>query len=130
MTNEQSFQVVSKATRNMQRALYDKLILWLVAILLISCNNVEATPRLAAHTLQATDEWLAVAHTAEFDTIVQLFAWREIEPTRGQFHWESADQVVAGAEFYDLDLIVRLDQHPAWASGVDLTLNAPPDSLG
>ncbi|MDX1524226.1 MAG: hypothetical protein R3264_21530, partial [Anaerolineae bacterium] len=42
---------------------------------------------------------------------------------------EAADPFVAGAEYYDLDLVVRLDQHPAWASEVDLSLNAPPDEL-
>jgi hypothetical protein len=72
---------------------------------------------------------LTIANEAGFDALVQVFPWREIEPTRGQFHWDVTDQVVAGAEYYGLDLIVRLDQHPAWASDVDLSLNAPPDNL-
>lgn len=129
MNNEQNFLLASNATRNTQHLTRNILMMCLVAILIISCNSSEPTPRLAAHTLRASDEWLALARAAEFDTVVQLFAWREIEPTRGQFHWEATDQVVAGAEYYDLDLIVRLDQHPAWASEVDLALNAPPDNL-
>jgi len=92
-------------------------------------TSAPQSPRLAAHTLRPDNETLALAQAAEFDTIVQVFPWREIEPTRGQFHWEAVDQVVAGAEYYGLDLVVRLDQHPAWASEVDLTLNAPPDNL-
>jgi hypothetical protein len=86
--------------------------------------------RLAAHTLRADDRSLALARAAGFDTVVQVFAWREIEPTRGQFHWEVTDQVVAGAEYYGLDLVVRLDQHPAWVSDVRPPLNAPPETLG
>jgi hypothetical protein len=70
-----------------------------------------------------------MAQAAGFDTVVQLFPWREVEPTRDQFHWAVTDQFVAGAEYYSLDVVVRLDQHPAWASQVDLALNAPPDDL-
>lgn len=72
---------------------------------------------------------LALAQAAEFDTIVQVFPWREVEPTQDQFHWEETDQIVAAAEYYGLDVVVRLDQHPAWASPVDLALNAPPEKL-
>ena len=93
-------------------------------------RGADERPRLAAHTLRADDQSLSLAKVAGFDTVVQVFAWREIEPTRGQFHWEVTDQVVAGAEYYDLDLVVRLDQHPDWSSDVKPTLNSPPDALG
>ena len=79
--------------------------------------------------MRADDDSLALAQAAEFDTVVQVFPWREIEPTQDQFHWEATDRVVAGAEYYGLDLVVRLDQHPAWVSEVDLALNAPPEKL-
>lgn len=98
-------------------------------ILLTTCHAEPSGPRLAIHTLKVDDSMLQVAQQAEFDTIVQVFPWREIEPTQNQFHWEATDQIVAGATYYDLDLIVRLDQHPAWASEVDTSLNAPPDDL-
>jgi hypothetical protein len=84
---------------------------------------------MAVHTLQVNDRILALAQAAEFDTVVQVFPWREIEPTQDQFHWQATDQIVAGAEYYGLDLVARLDQHPAWASKVSLGLNAPPDNL-
>ncbi|MCL4304190.1 MAG: hypothetical protein KJ077_51380 [Anaerolineae bacterium] len=101
------------------------LALWL----LVSCNQSVQPLRLAAHTLRADDSSLALAQAAEFDTVLQVFPWREIEPTQNQFHWEVPDRVVAGAEYYGLGLVVRLDQHPAWVSGVDLALNAPPEKL-
>ena len=98
--------------------------------LLAGCRQPTSPPlSIAAHTLQANDQMLNLAQTSGFDTIVQVFPWREIEPTRGQFHWERSDQIVAGAEFHGLDLIVRLDQHPTWVNDVDLSLNAPPDKL-
>jgi hypothetical protein len=106
------------------------ILICFIALGLSACRTSGSVPvRLAAHTLRAEDEWLAAAREAEFDTIVQLFPWREVEPTRGQFHWEATDQIVTGAEFHGLDLVVRLDQHPAWASKVNLALNAPPDEL-
>ncbi|MBI1876633.1 MAG: hypothetical protein HYR94_00020 [Chloroflexi bacterium] len=102
----------------------------LTLTLLIACTSPSPpAPHLAAHTIRPDDQILALAQAAEFDTVVQVFPWREIEPTQDQFHWEATDQIVAGAEYYGLDLVVRLDQHPAWASRVDLSLNAPPDKL-
>jgi GH35 family endo-1,4-beta-xylanase len=107
------------------------LLLILVTLLtLIACHaDTPTSPRLAAHTIRPDDPSLALAQAAGFDTVVQLFPWREVEPTRAQFHWAVTDQFVTGAEYYGLDVIVRLDQHPAWASQVDLALNAPPDEL-
>ncbi|MCB0211535.1 MAG: endo-1,4-beta-xylanase [Anaerolineae bacterium] len=97
---------------------------------LTTCSTAKpASPRLAAHTLKVDDPILKRVDAAAFDSLVQVFAWREIEPTQNQFHWQATDQIVAGAEYYGLELIVRLDQHPAWASAVDLSLNAPPDKL-
>lgn len=105
----------------------------LLIILLTGCTTAssaqETRLHLAAHTLQADDWSLARAHEAGFDTIVQVFAWREIEPTQGEFHWEVTDQVVSGTEYYGLDLVVRLDQQPAWANKGAVALNAPPDDL-
>jgi len=135
MNNEQltrfPYCAVRTALQRTQCAIRSTIFFLLPFVLTacISTHSVPITPRLAAHTLRADDRMLAVAKKAEFDTIVQVFPWREIEPTRGQFHWEAADQVVAGADYYGLDLIVRLDQHPAWVSEVDLSLNAPPENL-
>lgn len=99
-----------------------------LSFLLAARTTTPSTPRLAAHTLEIDDQIFKLARDAEFDTLVQVFPWREVEPTQDQFHWQATDQIVAGANYYGLDLIVRLDQHPAWASDVDLSLNAPPDS--
>ena len=86
-------------------------------------------PHYAVRTLSADAHSLALAQQAGFDTVVQLFSWRQIEPTQGQYHWQYPDEVVRGAEYYGLNLVVRLDQHPQWASPITTTLNAPPDDL-
>lgn len=91
--------------------------------------NDQADPRLAAHTIHPTDEIFALAHQAHFDSLVHLFAWREIEPTRNQFHWHQPDFILSAADYYGFTVIARLDQHPAWASEVEVAINAPPDDL-
>jgi hypothetical protein len=50
-----------------------------------------------------------------FHAIVQVLSWQEIEPIRGQWYWEYSDWLGRAAEFYSLELIVRLDQPPKWA---------------
>ena len=85
--------------------------------------------RYAVHTLPADARTLALVRDLGFDTVVQLFSWRQIEPTRGEYHWQYPDEVVRGAEYYGLELVIRLDQHPRWASRAPITLNAPPDNL-
>ncbi len=115
---------VSRITHHVLRFTFYALLLWL----LLGCASASPSPlRLAVHTIRPDDGLLGLAQAGGFDTLVQVFPWREVEPTQNQFHWEATDQIVAGAEYYGLDLIVRLDQHPAWASRVDLALNAPPD---
>jgi polysaccharide biosynthesis protein PslG len=92
-------------------------------------RQADAPPRYGMHTLVADERTLPLVEAAGFDTVVQLFAWWEIEPTQGQFIWQAADEAVAGAEYYGLNLIVRLDKHPTWANADPLTPGAPPVDL-
>ena len=85
--------------------------------------------RYAVHTLPADERALQLARDAGVDTIVELFSWRQIEPTEGQFHWQHPDEVVQGAEYYGLDVVARIDQHPHWVNDTPLDLNAPPNNL-
>lgn len=112
--------------------------MWLFrrAMLLFSLFGVLVAPveaqtgtklRYAVHTLPADGRTLQLAREAGFDTVVEVFSWRDIEPTHGQFHWQRTDEVVQGAAYYGLDLVVRLDQHPTWASPVTTAVNAPPE---
>ncbi|MBF8285492.1 MAG: hypothetical protein HW378_4407, partial [Anaerolineales bacterium] len=59
--------------------------------------------------------------TAEmgFDTVVQVFPWRDFNPARGQYVWQAGDDMVRVAHRYGLDLVIRLDMPPEWAMRPD-----------
>jgi hypothetical protein len=64
-----------------------------------------------------------------FPWIKQVFSWHDIEPEKGEFVWEQADQVVAAIESHEMRLIARLDQEPEWARDPNATgdfLTSPP----
>jgi hypothetical protein len=111
------------------RALLIALSLLLAAFWLVLSNEADHSPMATVHTLRADDEMLRLASEAGFDAVVQVFSWLEIEPTREEWHWEYPDFVVRAAEHYDLDLIVRLDRQPGWATEPVMDSAAPPDNL-
>jgi hypothetical protein len=75
----------------------------------------DATPALGAHTIRADDGLLQLAVDGGFSWIIQLVEWQELEPAAGQFFWETTDWLVRAAEYYGLDLVLRLDHPPEWA---------------
>ncbi|MAT96499.1 MAG: hypothetical protein CL608_05090 [Anaerolineaceae bacterium] len=56
-----------------------------------------------------------MAADAGFDTVVQVFPWRDFNPEPGRYRWEVGDYMVQMARTYDLDLVIRLDMPPEWA---------------
>jgi O-antigen ligase len=50
-----------------------------------------------------------------FTWVRQRFAWADIEPAPGDFHWETWDALVEEAAARNLRLIAVLDTAPAWA---------------
>ena len=66
---------------------------------------------------------LHLARLMSFSHVKQTFAWRDLEPRRGEWLWARADRIVAEVEAKGLRLIVRLGQAPAWA-------RQSPDNLG
>ena len=92
-------------------------------------RNPAPTLRRGVHLLPANDHTLAVAEAGGFDTAVTRFSWRDVEPARDQYRWQTPDELVNGAAFYNLDLVVRLDQPPAWAGAAAPALNTPPTDL-
>ncbi|MFZ2487054.1 MAG: hypothetical protein WAZ19_02940 [Anaerolineae bacterium] len=83
-----------------------------------------------------------MAHDAGFRWLRQEFPWEDIEiHGKGDFEdrrhepyrsaWEKYDQIVALAEKYDMQLIVRLSNPPDWtrAAGDTVGTFAPPDNL-
>ena len=73
-------------------------------------------PVAGIHTTRASDDLLQVAASSGLGWMVQLLEWREIEPVPGEYFWAYADWLVRAAEYYGLDLVLRLDHAPAWAT--------------
>ena len=101
----------------------------IIGLLLLSVGIAASAPALGIaddggpvagiHTIRASDHLLQVAANSGYRWMVQLLEWREIEPAPGEFFWEYADWLVRAAEHYGLELVLRLDHPPAWASFPD-----------
>jgi photosystem II stability/assembly factor-like uncharacterized protein len=88
---------------------------WLKRVLSLPRYYAPVRSLPAVHTLRADDALLQQASDIGFRAVVQVLSWEEIEPTEGEWHWEYPDFLVRSADFYDLDLVVRLDHPPEWA---------------
>ncbi|MBI5567441.1 MAG: hypothetical protein HY870_21255 [Chloroflexi bacterium] len=82
-------------------------------------SRLDRSFRLAAHTLFLDVPIAQLAVQAGFDTIVQVFPWRDLQPRPDYFAWQAADDMVRVAETHQLDLVVRLDMPPFWATRAD-----------
>ena len=60
-----------------------------------------------------------------FTHVKQRFAWLDIEPAPGDWHWEQADAVVDEVENRGLEVVARIDGAPDWAIR---PLDAPDDA--
>lgn len=108
-----------------------------VSLLLIFLIGLAATLTLAiphslplgVHTLHPDDFTMQKVHDIGASYIVQVFAWREIEPSPGEFHWEYTDWLVRASEFYNLKVVARLDKPPAWTVAAPEAVSSPPRNL-
>ncbi len=90
--------------------------------------------RYAVHTLFLDEHVARLAAEAGFDTVVQVFPWRDFNPEPGRYAWDAADYMVRNARNNNLDLVIRLDMPPAWAilpvdEGIPFDLPAYADFL-
>ena len=58
---------------------------------------------------------LAAARAAGGTFAVKVFSWADIEPEPNYLYWEVPDATLRAAEFYDVEIVARLDQPPEWA---------------
>ena len=72
-------------------------------------------PQLGFHLERGNAEQVAAARKAGGSFAVVVFAWDTIEPEPGRMYWEIPDAALRTAEFYDLELVARLDRPPEWA---------------
>lgn len=97
----------------------------LVILALILDARGRALP-LGIHTLRVDDAELQQVRDLGAQYVVQVFSWREIEPSPGEFHWEYIDWLLRAAEFYNLRVVARLDKTPRWAASNPSAFNALP----
>jgi hypothetical protein len=71
--------------------------------------------RYAMHTLFLDLPVAQMTAWAGFDSVVQVFPWRDLNPAPGVYDWTAADDMVRVANQTGLDLVVRLDMPPEWA---------------
>lgn len=90
------------------------LVLGLAVVLQEQDAGAKPGPIPGIHTIRADDGLLRLADEAGFSWIVQLVEWREIEPVPGEFFWQYTDWLVRAAEYYGLELVLRLDHPPEW----------------
>lgn len=70
-----------------------------------------------------------------FSHVKQIFAWKDIEPKKGEFNFERADELLGELETKGLKVVARLSDVPQWAhpsvQGVKRVdyVDAPPDDL-
>ncbi|MBI3913870.1 MAG: hypothetical protein HY327_06760, partial [Chloroflexi bacterium] len=105
------------------------LVIGLGLVALFALTNRRRALPLAIHTIRADDSTLQTARELGASHIVQVFTWREIQPSPAEFHWEYSDWLVRAAEYYDLRVIARLDKAPRWAVAGEMTADAPPAQL-
>jgi GH35 family endo-1,4-beta-xylanase len=72
-------------------------------------------PRYAVHTLFLDNALAAMATDIGFDSVVQVFPWRDLNPAPGIYAWDASDYMVRVAREHGLNLVVRLDMPPQWA---------------
>jgi len=97
-------------------------VAFLILLVLISTASpssaslaVDEGPAMGVHTIRADDNLLQLADSGGFTWLIQLLEWREVEPAPGESFWEYPDWLVRAAEYYSLDLALRLDHPPEWA---------------
>lgn len=78
---------------------------------------------------ETADRDLKLIREADFGWVKQIFGWRDIEGAgKNQFDWERPDRIVDQVQQHGLNLIVRVDNQPAWAGGGFPGIG-PPDNL-
>lgn len=71
-----------------------------------------------------------------FTHVKQTFAWQDIEPERGEWHFENGDRILDQIEARNLQLVVRLSDAPDWVhpnlppnNETDTYVDAPAENL-
>ena len=73
------------------------------------------TPLLGFHIARGDADHLEAVRAAGGTFAVTVFNWSDIEPEPNYLYWEVPDATLRAAEFYDIQIVARLDHPPDWA---------------
>ena len=67
-----------------------------------------------------------------FGWVKILVAWKQYEPSRGAYSWTDLDGRISRIKAKNLNILIRIDEIPDWASSRPGVKNAPPvnDEIG
>ena len=77
---------------------------------------------------EVADRDLDLAKRMGFRWVKQIFGWRDIELSKGQFYWTRSDRIVKQAAQHGRQLLIRIDHQPEWAR-FGCNLMGPPQNL-
>lgn len=77
---------------------------------------------------EVADRDLGLARDMGFRWVKQIFGWRDIELSKGQFDWSRTDRVVKQAARAGVQLLIRIDHQPEWARA-GCRLMGPPQQM-
>lgn len=80
------------------------------------------------HLHQGDAAHVAAARQAGGRFGIVVFSWADTEPVPGYFYWERPDSALRAGEFYNVEIIARLDRPPDWALDVDSPSPWQPDA--
>ncbi len=91
-------------------------LLLALLVLIAPAAAQPAMPLLGFHVGRGDAAHLAAARFAGASFGVVVFSWADIEPEPGYLYWEVPDAALRAADFYDLQIVARLDRPPDWAT--------------
>ncbi len=75
---------------------------------------------------EVADRDLGLAGDMGFRWVKQIFGWRDIELSKGEFDWSRTDRIVKQAAKAGVQLLIRIDHQPEWARA-GCRLMGPPE---
>lgn len=104
------------AINSKRNFLWGSLLLVLLILTTPAATAQPALPPLGFHLGRGDAVHMAAARAAGASFGVTVFSWADIEPEPDYFYWEVPDATMRAADFYDLQIVARLDRPPDWAA--------------
>ena len=75
---------------------------------------------------------LNAAQVMHTDWVSQAVTWKQLEPAKGEYHWNELDATIMAAQSTGMRILLSVAGAPDWArpAGSDSTLDGPPADYG